>query len=557
MHFIQRIFTTFFALISLSAFSQTPPDIDWQHCYGGTLDDLGYGITATGDGGYFFVGCAGSGDGDILRPADSEHGGTCDYWAAKTDGYGNIQFKIHLGGTGSDVAYSALQTPDGNYIIGGSTGSTDVDVVGNHGDFDFWVVKINSTPSVIWKKCFGGSGYDDFGSIINTSDGNLVMCGGTASNDGDVSGNHVIVYGTDTSTTSDFWLAKSDDNGNILWQKCYGGTGYEKAFDVKQTADGGYILAGFTDSNDGDVIGNHSDDLDGWVVKTDGNGNAQWKKCLGGTGQDGFYKVIQLSDNNFLLAGYTFSNDGDISGKHGNASTEDGWLAMLDQSGNLLWSKTYGGDSSDEFFCAQQDQLGNLDVGGFTKSSNGDLNFNNGEKDFWLANLDENGTLMWDTVYGGEYDEVCYDMAKANDGGLALMGYSTSNGGDVLGNHGAILDYYVYDSSGNIIDSVFYRCTKDYWMTKLGSVVGIHEIPVAHLNIIPTLAHDVIQISLSNFENSNAQVIIRNSVGAVMQHKTASHQSNLLEDISSLPQGIYVIEIADDQKRAVGKFVKM
>lgn len=516
--------------ITSSVFAQSAPEIIWQKCFGGTLDDTGYGIYSTNDGGYFFAGCAGSGDGDIFPgPLEEQHGGTCDYWAVKIDPNSNIQFKVHLGGTGTDVARSPLQTTDGNYLVGGATGSNDVDVVGNHGDLDFWVTKVNTAGSLIWKKCFGGTGYDDFGSIINADGDNLAMCGGVLSTNGDVSGNH---------GSSDFWLVKTDASGNILWQKCFGGSGYEKAFDLKRCSDGGYILVGFTESNDGDVSGNHSSDYDGWVIKTDASGNLQWQKCLGGTDQDGFFKVIQLSNSNFVIAGYAFSNDYDISDAHGK---DDGWLVSLNQDGDLLWSRTYGGDSSDEFNTVKEDLLGQLLAGGFTKSHDGDLSNNYGDKDYWLVRLNTDGDILWDTIYGGTYADVCYDMALSGDGTVALTGYTTSNDNDVSGNHGAIDPY---------------EAKKDYWIVKLENVVGIDQPEAGALTLTPTIASNRIQISLNDISEAGTEIIIRNMAGVIMKQMTVKGSGGIAVDVTDLPQGVYLVEVQQKMKRLIGKFIK-
>lgn len=515
---------------SCQTFAQTPPGIDWQKCFGGTQDDTGYGITATSDGGFFFTGCAGSSDGDILLgPQEEQHGGTCDFWAAKTDASGNIQFKVHLGGTGTDVARTPLQTTDGNYLLGGSTGSNDVDVTGNHGDLDFWLTKVTASGGLIWKKCYGGTGYDDFGAVVSADNNNLAMCGGTLSNNGEVSGNH---------GSSDFWLVKTDADGNILWQKCLGGSGYEKAFDIKRCADGGFILAGFTESNDGDVSGNHSTDYDGWVIKTDASGNLQWQKCLGGSSQDGFFKVVQMSNSNFVLAGYAFSANGDIDLNRGK---DDAWLVSLDPDGNLLWSRTYGGDSSDEFYSVKEDLLGKLLVAGFSRSFDGDLGNNYGDKDYWVLRLDTNGDILWDTTYGGTYADVCYDIALSSDGTAALTGYTTSNDHDVSGNHGAIDPY---------------ESKKDYWVVKLESVVGIRDQVTGMLSLLPTLATDRVQILLNESYPAAGEILIRNIAGVVFKKMNTQGKSNVTVDVSDLPRGIYLVEVRRPWNLLLGKFIK-
>ena len=168
-----------------------------------------------------------------------------------------IEWQKCLGGTNDDRAYSIQQTSDGGFIVASITGSNDGDVSGNHGYDDAWVVKLNSSGNIEWQKCLGGTSYDVANSIQQTSDGGFIVSGYTGSNDGDVSGNHGVY---------DYWVVKLNSSGDIEWQKCLGGTDYDYAYSIHQTSDGGFIVAGNTASNDGDVSGNHGAS-DAWVVK--------------------------------------------------------------------------------------------------------------------------------------------------------------------------------------------------------------------------------------------------------------------------------------------------
>ncbi|MHA1651797.1 MAG: hypothetical protein ACTSYB_16515, partial [Candidatus Helarchaeota archaeon] len=191
----------------------------------------------------------------------------------------------------------------------------------NHGGYDFWVVKLSSTGVIEWQKCLGGSNNDWVYSVQQTADGGYIVAGFTVSNDGDVSGNH------DGEDFCDFWVVKLSSTGVIEWQKCLGGSNYERAYSVQQTADGGFIVAGETKSNDGDVSGNHGG-YDFWVVKLSSTGVIEWQKCLGGINDEGAYSVQQTADGGYIVAGYTDSNDGDVSGKHGVCAC-DFWVVKL------------------------------------------------------------------------------------------------------------------------------------------------------------------------------------------------------------------------------------
>ena len=189
---------------------------------------------------------------------------------------------------------------------------------------------LSAQVEIEWQRCLGGTIGENAYSIQITSDGGYIIAGNTQSNDGDVSGNH---GGTD------IWIIKLSSQGDIQWQKCLGGTLSENAYSIQQTIDSGYIVAGYTTSSDGDVTGNHGND-DMWVVKLDNLGNLQWQKCMGGTSWDQAYYIQQTTNGGYILAGKTYSNDGDVSGNHGEW---DMWVVKLDDLGNIQWQKCMGG----------------------------------------------------------------------------------------------------------------------------------------------------------------------------------------------------------------------
>jgi hypothetical protein len=229
---------------------------------------------------------------------------------------GSLQWKKCFGGKGADFANSVQQTTDGGYIIAGRSDSNDGDVTGNHGDLDFWVVKLSEDGSLQWQKSFGGSGIDEAESIRQTADGGYIIAGNSLSYGGDVTDNHGYV---------DLWVVKLSDVGSLQWQKTYGGSRYESVFSVRQTSDGGYIIAGYTDSKDGDVTGNHGKE-DFWVVKLSDVGSLQWQKTFGGSGMDVAYSIEQSSDGGYVVTGQSDSNDVDVKGNHGSS---DFWVVKF------------------------------------------------------------------------------------------------------------------------------------------------------------------------------------------------------------------------------------
>ncbi|ESU22077.1 hypothetical protein FEDK69T_20510 [Flavobacterium enshiense DK69] len=266
-------------------------------------------IQNTPDGGYIV---AGSKDYDFYNYPYST-----DCAIIKLSSSGTIQWQSTVGGDNDEFASSIQSTPDGNYIFAGGSNSNNGIFSDNHGLTDFVVVKINNTGNVLWKKCFGGSNNEIASSIQVTPDGGYIVAGYTNSNNGNVSGNH---------GNMDAWIVKINPIGDIMWQRCLGGSGADNANFIQTTTDGGYIVAGYTRSNDGNVSGNHGE-MDGWVVKLDTNGNIKWQKCLGGNANDDIRSIHATADEGYILAGSTFSKDGDVTSNNGES---DIWVVKLD-----------------------------------------------------------------------------------------------------------------------------------------------------------------------------------------------------------------------------------
>jgi len=414
--------TILFALILFNGINNKSqaqaPAIQWQKCLGGPDGDAAYSIQQTNDGGFIVAGVTSSNDGHVW----GNHGGS-DAWVVKLDSSMFIHMQKCLGGTGADFAYSIKQTSDGGFIVAGFTMSNDGDVSGNHGWNDAWVVKLNSSGDIEWQKCLGGTNDDYAYSIQQTSDGGFIVAGETNSNDGDVSGNH---------GNSDYWVVKLNSSGTIEWQKCLGGTGWDEAYSIQQTSDGGFIVAGYTSSNDGDVSGFHGYS-DYWVVKLNSSGDIEWQKCLGGTNDDWARSIKQTSDGGFIVAGETRSYNGDVSGNHGGI---DYWVVKLDSLGDIEWQKCLGGTNNDYARSIQQTSDGGFIVAGYTSSNDGDVSGFHGYSDYWVVKLNSSGDIEWQKCLGGTNDDWARSIKQTSDGGFIVAGFTASNDGDVSGNQG-------------------------------------------------------------------------------------------------------------------------
>jgi hypothetical protein len=253
----------------------------------------------------------------------------------------DFEWKYCIGGTLKDNAQDLVQTSDGGYLIIGHTESSDIDATGNHGGGDGWVIKVNAQGVIQWHRCYGGKKSDVLSSIVKLSNGNYLLCGQSSSLNGDVVGNH---------GDNDIWLLVINDSGDILWQRCLGGSNIDKGSYAFETADHCYMVSGQSYSLDGDVSGNMHGRGDIWIVKMDTVGNIIWQKLYGGTGLDFAYGMRQTLDGGYIVISYTTSTNGDIIGNHGSG---EGFVQKLDASGNVQWSRCIGGTSDDYLHCVR------------------------------------------------------------------------------------------------------------------------------------------------------------------------------------------------------------
>ncbi len=245
-----------------------------------------------------------------------------------------------------------------------------------------------------WQKTFGGSKWDEANSIIQTKDGGYAVAGWTSS------------FG---NGKNDMYIVKLDKEGNKLWQKTFGGSKWDKAKSIIQTKDGGYAVAGRTDS-----FGNGGYDM--YIVKLDKEGNKLWQKTFGGSDDDEAYSIIQTKDGGYAVAGWTES--------FGNGGEDDMYIVKLDKDGNKLWQKTFGGSDDDDAYSIIQTKDGGYAVAGETNS------FSNSSwrSDMYIVKLDKDGNKLWQKTFGGSNADEADSIIQTKDGGYAVAGWTKSFG---------------------------------------------------------------------------------------------------------------------------------
>ncbi|MFZ2900402.1 MAG: hypothetical protein WA004_17355 [Saprospiraceae bacterium] len=408
------LFLIAFLICVMPAFSQQPAVL-WHKTFGGSEWDQANFALQTSDGGYIVAGNVLSMDGDVWGTG---YHGASDIFVVKLDPAGGVQWKKSFGGSMAEGSTAIREMADGGFILAGHSSSNDGDVSGNHGLNDAWIVRLDESGNIEWQRSLGGSGYDYAEDIKPTPDGGAIFAGRTTSLDGDVSGNN-------GGGSFEAWVVKLDASGGIEWQKPMGGTGQDEANSIGLTSDGGYIVAGMSASNNGDVSGNNGG-RDAWVVKLDDSGSIEWQQALGGSNEEYANSIQQSADGGYILAGSTRSDDGDVSGFHGDI---DFWVVKLDETGQLQWQRPLGGTGPEVAHSVLQTPDGGFVAAGYTSSVNGDVSGNNGYLDFWVVKLTSAGDLEWQLPVGGPGPEYCYSINLTNDGGYVLAGYTDQYAG--------------------------------------------------------------------------------------------------------------------------------
>ena len=298
--------------------------------------------------------------------------------------------------------------------------------------FNFSYAQLN----IEWQKCYGGISYEQANAVELTDDGGFILAGWSQSFEGLVADNHGV---------NDYWVVKTNSEGEIVWTKSIGGSGNDYCRDIVKMTDGGYLLVGHSYSNDDDVSENMGFD-DFWVVKITDDGSIEWEKSFGGSGSDEAYAASPISDGGCILAGSTGSNDGDVSE---NKGLDDFWIVRLNASGDLVWERSYGGSSTDIAHSVFQTSDGDFVILGKTLSNDGDVSGNNGFYDFWVIKLTDSGELIWQNCLGGSYHDNGKCAIEASDGGIVLAGETASEDGDVSDFYGGWSDVWLVKLSAD------------------------------------------------------------------------------------------------------------
>lgn len=444
--------------------------------YNSPYEQEGQDVVATPDGGYLIAGYT-----------TNSTFNDCDVYIIKTDGNGNLLWTKTYGGAKPDFPYHLIPTNDGNYFLIGYSQSY------GGGDYDILLLKIDQSGNLVWSKTYGGNGNDQGKDIIATSDGNYLIVGWSNS----------PLLGNQEAN-----LIKINPAGTVIWSRLYGGTGHDYGHSVKQCVDGGYIMLGQTFSYG-------AGGGDAYLVKTDAGGNSVWTKTFGGALSDEGVYINANNDKTFTFL---------IRDSCGIGKDIDVRIVKTDSSGNLIWSKSYGGNQKDTPKMIQPTSDGGYVAAAISRSF-GWIN-----PDMWIIKFDNMGDTTWTRHFGGVNNEHCYVVREQPDGSYIAVGKTASYGPD--------------------LDPIFLKLNSS-------GVVGVstYELsaPAEKIRLYPNPSDGVLNLDLNGYKIT--RVVITNIIGGEVYNKEFNHEEYLKIKLNNIPPGIYFLKSESKTKSVVNKFI--
>ena len=420
----------------------------WDKTFGGNDSDHLTSLQQTHDGGYILGGYSYSDAGGDKSEANKGEAFTGDYWIIKLKPDGAKVWDKTLGGDRDDRLVTVRQTPDGGYILGGTTTSSksgdvseDFTGVSDMDTGNYWVVKVDAHGNKIWDNKIGGVYEDNLTELQETKDGGYIL-GGTSQS---VEGIDKTEGSLDNIYRGDYWIVKLNANGAKVWDKTLGSNVEDVLTSLQQTPDGTYLLGGYSnggksgdksEENKGekDESGNYTEDY--WIVKLEDPDMqaSAWDMRYGGSGIDNLSDVIKTSDGGYLAGGYS---DSGVSGEKTQSSRgkNDYWIVKSDKNGKKLWDKRFGGSDHDYLNRVIQTQDGGYLLAGSsfsgisgdkTEESRGTISAHYGQRDYWVVKVDKAGNKQWDKRFGGSQTDELVKVVQLATGEYVLGGYSDS-----------------------------------------------------------------------------------------------------------------------------------
>lgn len=517
-------------------------DILWEKSYGGKHAEYLYEAIATPDYGFILAGSSVSGKNGNKEDLNK---GDLDYWVWKMDEHGNLDWQKSFGGTKVDLLQSIALTADGGFILGGTSasdkGSDKTEAC--KGQEDFWVIKLNAKGQELWQRTIGGSGMEKLLSIAPTRDGGYIL-GGSSSSDqlkSDTGVSDPFGKSENSKGNLDFWVVKLDKNGTIAWQKTIGGRYMDELRSIHEISSGGYILGGYSNSP---ASGNKTEENPGlgdyWVVQLDEQGEIVWQKVYGGEQDDNLTALIPTQDGGYLLGGSSNSEPGHVKTKS-NGSGTDFWVVKLDETGGIVWQQTYNYGKKDILTSLIENPDGSFLIGGYAQSEvekSGTTPLvspkdKEGINDYIALKIKADGEELWSKTVGSKGDEVLKKVLETRDGGYLLCG--TSNGSVSRDKKTA--------KGGN-----------DFWVVKLKDKDKEEQERIS-LEAVPNPTEYFTNVIVS-FDYTKGTATLYDLGGRTIRSIPINGEKTIPVELTNLPTGIYVIEIKTDTQTGGVKVIK-
>jgi hypothetical protein len=454
-----------------------------------------------------------------------------------------------FGGNNSDNGNYVLQTADGGFIIVGTSFSDSTE------RNQVWLIRTDNLGNQIWDRTYGGTGHEYGYSVYQTSDGGFVITGSTNSN----------------NPLGDAFLLKTDFDGDEVWFKTYGDSSdSETGYRVKELSDGGYIISGHT----ADTSSNTTDVL---LIRTDELGNLIWLKTFGETGSEYGYSVQEVSPAGFIIAGYTTSIFG--------AGNADVWLIHTDYSGNIIWTKTFGGSGFDYAYSVQQTSDGGFIIAGGTTS------YGSGTLDVWLIRLNSSGDSLWTKTYGSTKNEIASSIKQTTDGGFIVTGGAAALGeeadvfiirinssGDTLWTKTLGGDYYDYGNAvqqtsdgGYIIAGTTFvdEDNSDAWLIRLAteSTTSLENqnttkpdqfmLSQNYPNPFNPATKISWQSQINSWQTLKIYDVLGNEVAILVDEYRPAGSYEIVFNAGNLPSGVYFYQLQAGNFKGTKKLILM
>jgi len=523
-------------------------NILWEKSYGGKYADYLFDVQPTADYGFIL---AGSSLSDKSGTKSENNQGDLDYWVWKMDENGKPDWQKSLGGSGFDLLKSIRGTKDGGFILAGTSNSD----IGFHkkdsckGGTDFWVFKLNAKGEEQWQRTIGGTGQDEFLSVFQTTDGGYIL-GGSSSSDATIvatTGKKALTTSkkdlTSKSTSSrgsmDYWIVKLNAEGEVQWQKTFGGKYADELRSMEQTKDGGYILGGYSNSpQSGDKTEPSIGIGDYWVVKIDNSGTIEWQRTYGGNGDNQLYVIHQTGDEGYLIGGNSNSTNS-LTTKGGTVSNgTDFWLLKVDSKGEEQWSRTYDYGKVDILTSLVENKDHTFLIGGYAQNditSESTLALKKQDKginDYIALKIDATGQELWTQSVGSSGEDILRKLIETRDGGYLLAG--TSNASSSL------------DKKSTI-------GSNDFWVVKLQDKVNIEPAKVA-IEVFPNPVASFTNVIIGYEYTSGTATLVDLSGRTLQQFPITSRTVPI--DFTMYPEGVYIVNIKTDVRTDGLKLIK-